>query len=89
MDQEAQVGGGWVRRHRRALAALLLSLWLAPPLLFAAAVLWFTAGDYPGFALAAGLALVWVAVRIRRRRLAASSEPLTSSTEEVAPPARA
>ncbi len=38
-------------------------------LLLGATGLWFTARSYPGFAVAAVLALVWVAVRARRRRL--------------------
>ncbi len=71
MDQDRveQVGGGWLRRHRRDLAVLVLLFWLAPTLLLVATVLWFTARSYPGFAVAAVLALVWVAVRVRRRRL--------------------
>ncbi len=70
MDQDRVEpdGGGWVWRHRRALAALVLSFWLAPTLLLVATALWFTARRSPGFALAAVLALVWVAVRVRRRR---------------------
>jgi len=88
-DRAAQARGGWMRRHRRTLVVLVMLSWLAPMLLFAASVLWLTARIYPGFAAAAVLALLLLAVRIRRSRLPArrcAGKPERSASPSIAGP---
>ena len=78
---------GFMRRHKRSLAALLLSLWLAPTLLFATAYLWFTARSSPGVVMAVSLALFWIALRVRRRRRRLYAPRVERAAELQAAPA--